>query len=99
MEWNKKVEMITLANNDKTEEFRAFVLANVQDFDTQSWNMFINAIEFKNDKETRVFVDKIKEHWLKVESQIVPNLGFRELLRFEALKDISILFKDKKNYE
>ena len=77
MEWEDKVEMIGLYNQED-HKFYDYVLSKISDFDIQAWDMLANCINpLKIDKE---FVGKVKPFYQKLDTS---KLGFRSAIRLE----------------
>lgn len=78
MEWEDKVEMIKLYNQEDPK-FYDYVLSKISEFDVQAWDMLANCIDvFKVDKE---FVEKVKPFYKKLDTN---KLGFRSAIRLET---------------
>ena len=94
MEWDNKVKMIQLGNQkDNSEEakneFQKFVLDNIDSFDGQAWDMFVNLID--------LIIDDMKkelEFWKQVYSKIKnvdcndERFGLRSGMRIAMVQTI-----------
>lgn len=93
MEWERKVEMVELGNRidrdkpETKEEFQAFVLGNIDTFDSQSWGMFCEFVEIvpesmKND------IDFWKAVYQRIKKVNFDNMSFRPSLRISLIQTI-----------
>ena len=82
MEWENKVEMVRLGNTRYSselskKEFDDYVIANIESFDDQAWDMFVQL--------TDLLPEKMKEdidYWTKIYRYIkqVPRTRCRHAL-------------------
>jgi len=78
MEWQEKVEMIDL-HNQNDPKFYDYVLSKIENFDIQAWQMLANCINvFELDSS---FVEKVKPFYEKIDTN---NLDFRSAVRLET---------------
>lgn len=94
MEWDLKTKMIQLGNKrdqspEDKAEFHKFVLENINTFDGQAWDMFVNL----ND----LLIDQMKEdinYWTAVYNHIKAvdcnddKFGFRSGMRIALIQTI-----------
>jgi hypothetical protein len=94
MEWELKTKMIRLGNqrhnsDDAKLEFQTFVLNHINDFDIQSWCMFVEL--------TDIMIDEMKsdyEYWKCIYPLLInldcndDNFGFRAGMRLAMLQTI-----------
>lgn len=96
MEWNKKVEMIQLGNkrhdsDEAKNEFKKFVLDNLDSFDGQAWDMFCNLVDLTIEE-----MKKDIEFWKQVYGKIKDvdcndesfSLGLRSGMRIALIQTI-----------
>ena len=78
MDWNDKVEMIKL-HNQNDPKFYDYVLSKIDGFDMQAWSMLANCIDVFNVDGS--FVEKVKPFYEKIDTN---NLDFRSAVRLET---------------
>ncbi len=94
MEWEEKVKMIQLGNQmyrseEAKDDFKHFVLRNIDSFDGQAWDMFCNLVD--------LIVDEMKEEvvfWRRVYPKIKyvncndEKFGLRSGMRIAMIQTI-----------
>jgi len=93
MEWDSKVEMVKLGNQNGTPEgmkaFQDYTLGIINEFDDQAWDMFSNLI-ILDPKQMGVDID----YWTKVYELIKDidcnneSFGFRSSMRIAMIQTI-----------
>jgi hypothetical protein len=91
MEWEDKVKLVQLGNQrdespETKKEFQEYVTTNVQNFDGQAWDMFINLIDIIPDemKQNVEFWKTVYPH-IKKAAEGDNNFGIRAALRIEMI--------------
>lgn len=69
MNWDKKVSMMSLSNERKTNDFQVFVLENIHEFDSQDWDIFITGIVLTPEE-----IDLSRPFYLKVLPSVLKYL-------------------------
>lgn len=93
MEWERKVEMVELGNRidrDKPEtkaKFQAFVLGNIDTFDSQSWEMFCEFVEIVPDS-MKNDIDFWKVVYQRIKKVNFDSMCFRPSLRISLIQTI-----------
>jgi len=89
MEWNDKIEMVTLLNNGKYKEATDYYLSHevwLPWNDIQALSMYANGIDLTKASDCILFEDKLKDLQINYKEQY-GNLGFRELFRLAMLQE------------
>lgn len=79
MEWEVKVKLARYLNKGESENACELVLNN--DMDLQAWDMFLTGMDLRDYEAYKPLLHKIED----AKVMINQNLGFREILRMNAL--------------
>lgn len=93
MDWEDKVELVKLGNQNNTPEgmvkFKEFTLKHMENFDIQAWGMFSNLVNIIESE-----MEKDVEYWGKVYNHLKTinindeSLAFRSGLRLSLIQTI-----------
>lgn len=107
MEWNDKVQLVRLGNNQhrsdsEKKEFEKFVFKKVSSFDTSAWDMFITIIDLDIDemKGLRNLYYEVYQALKKFNYETNTELSIKASLRlalFETICEKELKFKNKNN--
>ena len=92
MEWENKIKMVQLGNqqhnsDDAKNEFHNFVLENVNSFDGQAWDMFSNLVDLILD-EMKKDLEFWKQVYAKIKDVDCKEFGIRSGLRIAMIQAI-----------
>lgn len=97
MSWETKTEMIKASNSGDFNTFKDVVIANLNGFDGQAWDMFFNCIELieANMIKHEQFYRLIQEATKRDEAIINTDSSFRCVMRlclFQTIMEEGALF-------
>lgn len=91
MEWEDKVKLVTLSNNatdvESRYKFQDYVLENIDKFDSQAYDMFLNGIELIPE-EMQSDISFYKRLYPKIKELDIKGISLRSQLRLEVLRGI-----------
>lgn len=87
MNWEDKTKMVQLHNADKKEEMYEHILAHVQEFDKQDWDMFATVV-FINVEQMLLDNDFWKKVWQYLKDIDCNDFGMRTGMRIALIQTI-----------